>query len=998
MATNKEAKVKFTAETSEFSKGITDINKSLGNLKSDLKLLNTEIKTNGATFDNLSEKQKTLKDVVGDLSEKLELQQKKLAKAKEIYGEGSAEVDKLHKACNGTKGELIKFTRELEDTETALKQMGDEAKNTASDVNELDNEMEQVEGGGGGLKGVLDGLKGSFEAGGIGAVGLGTALGNLATGAITMCVDALKDFCGYLWDLPEATEEFRTNMAKLEGATEQYGYNVDLTKEKVKEMYGYFKDEQVATNAITNLQGLKLSQQDLNGLLDAGVAVWSAYGDSIPIESLTESFNETAQVGKVTGALADALNWAGISEDDFNAKLEKCKTTQERAKLITDTMNQAYGESKQIYDENTESIRLNNEAQYELMDTEAKLAEIIEPLKTKFEEFKGQVLEAMVPIVEKVVDGFTKFCDWCGQIKDELEELKQTEAWQFFEKLLEIVGSIVWESIKLTFEALKLAVEGVVYAFQLLFDAVDPVFETINDFIDTVKPVFEGFVEGFKDGIEDIKKTIEPVKDAFEGVKDALKEVFETITDALGFDELKEDMGGAEEGAKTLGEILGGAVLDAINRVAAAFIIASGVIQGLVAVIKPFIQILTGDFEGAMDSFEEIPGKLSDICSDTKGQLDDLAWSSEKSAKDMADGVNKGFDSIDDELPVDNLSKSMKKGMDDTKKETDTGLGNIALSLLGFKPTWKIGKPDTKDAEGEGDSLISKLKTKLTGWKESWKINKPDSKDAAGEGDSLISKLKTKLTGFKPSWKINKPTTNEATKEGDNLISKLKTKLTGFKPSWKIGKPTTTEATREGDSLLSKIKSKLSGFKPSWKINKPTTADVTREGDSLLSRLKSKLTSFRPSWSIPKPSSKIDISSTLSSITSKLKQFKPSWRIPKPSLPKFSATLTWTTKTVLGKQFKYPSGIKWNALGGIFTRPTVLATNAGLQGFGEAGHEAIIPLDSFYNHLDRKLDSINGGGSTVVNINFDNVQIKDDRSIEDLADQLAFHIQRKSRF
>lgn len=222
--------------------------------------------------------------------------------------------------------------------------------------------------------------------------------------------------------------------------------------------------------------------------------------------------------------------------------------------------------------------------------------------------------------------------------------------------------------------------------------------------------------------------------------------------------------------------------------------------------------------------------------------------------------------------------------------------------------------------------------------------------------------------------------------------------MTGFKPSWKIGKPTTTEATREGDSLLSKIKSKLSGFKPSWKINKPTTADVTREGDSLLSRLKSKLTSFRPSWSIPKPSSKIDISSTLSSITSKLKQFKPSWRIPKPSLPKFSATLTWTTKTVLGKQFKYPSGIKWNALGGIFTRPTVLATNAGLQGFGEAGHEAIIPLDSFYNHLDRKLDSINGGGSTVVNINFDNVQIKDDRSIEDLADQLAFHIQRKSRF
>ena len=998
MATNKEAKVKFTAETSEFSKGITDINKSLGNLKSDLKLLNTEIKTNGATFDNLSQKQKTLQDVVGDLSEKLELQQKKLAKAKEIYGEGSAEVDKLYKACNNTKGELIKFTSELNQTETALKQMGDEATDTAGDVDKLDNQLDEVEGSSGGLKGALSGLKDSFMGGEGGAVALGTALGNLASQAITACVDALKDFCGYLWDLPEATEEFRMNMAKLEGATEQYGYSADATKEKIKEMYGYFSDEQVATNAITNLQGLGLSQSELNGLLDAGVGVWTAYGDSIPIESLTESFNETAQVGKVTGALADALNWAGISEDDFNAKLESCKTTQERAKLITDTMNQAYGESKKTFDENTESIRASNEAQFELMDTEAKLAEIIEPLKTNFEEFKNNALEAMVPIVEKVVEGFNKFCDWCGQLKDEFDELRNTEAGQFFEKLLEIVGSVVWESIKLTFEGLKLAVEGVVEVFQILAEVLDPVFETINDFIDTVKPVFDAFVEGFKTGIEDVKETIEPVKEAFNGIKDALTEVFDVLADTGLFSIFTDEMSGAEEGAESLGEILGGAVLDSINSVAAAFIIASGVIQGLVAVIKPFIQILTGDFEGAMDSFKEIPGKLSDICSNTKGQLDDLAWSSEKSAKDMADGVNEGFDSIDDELPVDNLSKSMKKGMDDTKKETDTGLGNIGSLLTGFDPFWKINKPDTKDAEGEGDSLISKLKTKLTGWKESWKINKPDSKDAAGEGDSLISKLKTKLTGFKPSWKINKPTTNEANSEGDSLINKLKTKLTGFKPSWKINKPTTNEASSEGDSLINKLKTKLTGFKPSWKINKPATTEATKEGDSLVSKLKSKLTGFKPSWSIPKPSSKIDISSTLSTITNKLKQFKPSWSIPKPSLPKFSATLTWTTKTVLGKKFKYPSGIKWNALGGIFTRPTVLATNAGLQGFGEAGHEAILPLDSFYNHLDRKLDSINGGGSTVVNINFDNVQIKDDRSIEDLANQLAFHIQRKTRF
>lgn len=38
------------------------------------------------------------------------------------------------------------------------------------------------------------------------------------------------------------------------------------------------------------------------------------------------------------------------------------------------------------------------------------------------------------------------------------------------------------------------------------------------------------------------------------------------------------------------------------------------------------------------------------------------------------------------------------------------------------------------------------------------------------------------------------------------------------------------------------------------------------------------------------------------------------------------------------------SGVRWNASGGIFTKPTVLPTIAGWQGFGEAGPEAVLPL------------------------------------------------------
>ena len=318
MAKKGEAKVTFNAEVSGFTEGIKQINKSLSNMRSDLKLANTELKSSGASFETLSSKQKTLQNAMSANAEKIELLQQKLSSCKKHLGENSSEYDRLYKQLNNAKGEQARFQAELKETERALDSMGDEAKNTAKDIDKLDDSMDDVEGGSSGLKGVLEGLKGGFDVGAMSAVGLGTALGNLASEAISACINAIGEFAQYLWELPEATEEFRMNMAKLSGATQQYGYDTDFINDKVKTLYGYFSDEQVAVNAITNLEGMGLAQEDLTKTTDACIAVWTAYGDSIPIEGLTESVNETSQVKKVTGSLADALNWAGISEDEFN--------------------------------------------------------------------------------------------------------------------------------------------------------------------------------------------------------------------------------------------------------------------------------------------------------------------------------------------------------------------------------------------------------------------------------------------------------------------------------------------------------------------------------------------------------------------------------------------------------------------------------------------------------------------------------------------------------
>ena len=101
---------------------------------------------------------------------------------------------------------------------------------------------------------------------------------------------------------------------------------------------------------------------------------------------------------------------------------------------------------------------------------------------------------------------------------------------------------------------------------------------------------------------------------------------------------------------------------------------------------------------------------------------------------------------------------------------------------------------------------------------------------------------------------------------------------------------------------------------------------------------------------------KDSVSNAINKIKSLLTGFKPSWSIPKPKLPKISVSIGY--KTVGSLKIPYPDfNVSWNAKGGIFNKPTIFSTPAGFQGVGERGAEAILPLKSFYAHLDEKLDN-----------------------------------------
>jgi phage-related protein len=84
--------------------------------------------------------------------------------------------------------------------------------------------------------------------------------------------------------------------------------------------------------------------------------------------------------------------------------------------------------------------------------------------------------------------------------------------------------------------------------------------------------------------------------------------------------------------------------------------------------------------------------------------------------------------------------------------------------------------------------------------------------------------------------------------------------------------------------------------------------------------------------------------------------FKVSW--PNIPTPKFSISPAgWSVGDLL--KGKIPKlSIKWNALGGVFTKPTLTTYGASIQGLGEDGAEAIVPLEKNTQWLDKIADKL----------------------------------------
>lgn len=206
--------------------------------------------------------------------------------------------------------------------------------------------------------------------------------------------------------LGASTKDYREAQAKLTTAFQTAGGSAEVAKKTYNELYRVMGEDDTAVEAANHLAKMTTNQKELSQWTNICQGIYATFGDSLPIEGLTESANETAKVGTVTGSLADALNWAGVSEDDFNEKLAKCTSESQREKLIRETLNGLYDDAAKSYEKNNKEVIKQNEAQAKLQETTAALGEAVAPVVTAFTSFASDALAVVVPYIQDLAEKY----------------------------------------------------------------------------------------------------------------------------------------------------------------------------------------------------------------------------------------------------------------------------------------------------------------------------------------------------------------------------------------------------------------------------------------------------------------------------------------------------------------------------------------------------------------------------------------------------------------
>lgn len=376
--------VEIGGDVTGLSKALSGVNKEIRDTQSELRDVEKLLKLDPGNVELLGQKMRLLGDEIGSTERKLD-----------ALKEAEKQVQQQFERGDISRQQYDALQREIIETESKLTQLRQKANQTANDLDGLGSDARTGANRLDDMGNAADDLERDLRDVGDEAEKTGSTFRDVFSA--TALVEGIKGIGSAIGDLSTETQEYRKIMGSLDVSSEKAGYTAEETADGYRQLYGVLGDEQTAATALANLQALGLEQSDLMTLINGAIGAWATYGDSIPIDSLAESINETIRVGQVTGTFADALNWAGTSEDEFNEKLAAATTEAERTRMVLDELSgQGLPQLGQEWRTTNDDIVAANEAQADFTDMAAQMSEKLSPVTLAVKEGFNDLFQSIL--------------------------------------------------------------------------------------------------------------------------------------------------------------------------------------------------------------------------------------------------------------------------------------------------------------------------------------------------------------------------------------------------------------------------------------------------------------------------------------------------------------------------------------------------------------------------------------------------------------------------
>lgn len=299
--------------------------------------------------------------------------------------------------------EYRRYQREVADTSAKLKKLTGDLEETKKQSNDLSKETEKSESIAKKLSNAFKKLAGDAEDVGEKAKeskdGLSTmqiALGNLVSQGIRAAISGIKE-------LLENTLELRQDLAKLSTNADDAGVSTGQMTESLKYLNAVSSETDSNIEGLSNLFAAGFKGDNLTQAIESLSGAIIKFPDTLKIESLADSLQETLATGAATGQFAELLERMGLDLDQFNTGLERAtKNGREQEYALEVLARTGLAETAQKYRENNQALIESADAQFEYQTSMAELGEILQPIANTVLKVINQYISQNKETIQKL--------------------------------------------------------------------------------------------------------------------------------------------------------------------------------------------------------------------------------------------------------------------------------------------------------------------------------------------------------------------------------------------------------------------------------------------------------------------------------------------------------------------------------------------------------------------------------------------------------------------